>query len=244
MKARSSVIISSINLLENVFFYPKLKRYLKRHLGDSDVIIDVGANRGQSIDIFRTIWATAKIYSFEPNPELFKYLKNKFRCDANIILRNEGVSSATGNKTFYINQLDLTSSFSELNYESEYLKTKGKILGYSVQDIIKQEIHVSVFSLSDFITSEGLEVIDLIKIDTEGHEYECLVGLFSLPKAQRKFHVRYIQIEEHKDDMYLDQVDFEEVNALLEDNGYYLEYNIKHPFGNYFEKIYKYKNEA
>jgi FkbM family methyltransferase len=244
MKIRSGIIISIINLLENIFFYPRLKRYLKDNLGESDIIIDVGANRGQSIDIFRSIWKKAKIYSFEPNHELFQYLETKYSGDQNVILRNEGVSSETGEKIFYINQLDLTSSFSELNYESKYLETKGKILGYSVHNIIKNAINVSVIRLLDFIKNEGLEVIDLIKIDTEGHEYECLVGLFSLPEAKRKFHVRFIQLEDHKDDMYLDRVDFDDIHALLEDNGYFLSYNIKHPFGNYFEKIYKYKNEA
>ena len=45
-------------------------RYLKNPL-----IIDVGANEGQSIDRFKKIFKNPIIHSFEPNPDEFKKLK-------------------------------------------------------------------------------------------------------------------------------------------------------------------------
>jgi hypothetical protein len=41
------------------------------------VIFDVGANIGQSIDRFRLYAEKAKIFSFEPNPEVYSILKKK-----------------------------------------------------------------------------------------------------------------------------------------------------------------------
>ncbi len=35
------------------------------------IIIDVGANRGQSIERFLKIFKSPKIFAFEPNPEIF-----------------------------------------------------------------------------------------------------------------------------------------------------------------------------
>lgn len=244
MEFRSMIITRGILILEDLFFYPRLKKYYKSHLKDCKVIIDVGANKGQSIEAFRSIWKKVRIYSFEPEPEAGQYLQGKYGRDPEIILRNEGVSSTTGKKHFSVSHLDLTSTFSELNYGSKYLQRKGRLLGYPVSKIIKDRITVSVTSLSDFLETERLGVIDLIKIDTEGHEYDCLKGLFTLHEGQRTFHVRYIQFEYHRDDMYLDLISLHEFDTLLKDNGYVFVFRIRHPFGDYHELIYRHRNEA
>lgn len=244
MNKRSNIISFLLLLIEDILFYPKLRKFLSGRLRNARFIIDVGANKGQSIDFFRSISKHAKIYSFEPNPELSRFLYNKYENDPNIMIRNEGVSSVNGYLDFHINQLDLTSSFQILNHESLYLKQKAKVLGYATENIVKNILKVPVITLGDFIRNENLGPIDLIKIDTEGHEYECLLGLFKKNEEGNLFCAKRIQIENHEDDMYLNQVSFEEINRLLNKNDYQLEKKIKHPFGNFYELIYIHNHDC
>ena len=77
MNIRIIIIQFLISINENIFFYPRLRRFYKRKNIDQDnatIIFDVGANKGQSIDFFSKIYKNVKIYAFEPNPKLYNYL--------------------------------------------------------------------------------------------------------------------------------------------------------------------------
>ena len=80
MNIRTKIIQKLVHINEGIFFYPKLKRFYKENLNSDTIkIIDVGANKGQSIDFFLNIYPNAEIDSFEPNKKLFLYLQNKYR---------------------------------------------------------------------------------------------------------------------------------------------------------------------
>ena len=54
MKLRTKLIQKLVHLNEAIFFYPKLKFfYTKNLLNDKICVLDVGANKGQSIDFFK-----------------------------------------------------------------------------------------------------------------------------------------------------------------------------------------------
>ena len=61
----------------------------------------------------------------------------KYDSFSNITISNKGISSFSGKKKFYENRLNTTSSFEKLNYDSDYLKFKSKILGIGKNEIIK-----------------------------------------------------------------------------------------------------------
>ena len=73
------------------FFYPKSDKGVLTHLyksghrikGHVKLIFDIGANIGQSIDRFQSIFPKSKIYSFEPTPNLFENLVQKYSSDNN-----------------------------------------------------------------------------------------------------------------------------------------------------------------
>ena len=80
MSNRSRLVQKLIHINEAIFFYPKLKKFYKTHLNQNRInIIDVGANKGQSIDFFLKINKNATINSFEPNKKLFHLLQNKYK---------------------------------------------------------------------------------------------------------------------------------------------------------------------
>ena len=78
MNMRTKIIQKLIHINEAIFFYPKLKKFYKQSLINTNInILDIGANKGQSIDFFLEIYPNAIINSFEPNKKLFNYLQKK-----------------------------------------------------------------------------------------------------------------------------------------------------------------------
>lgn len=199
------------------------------------LIIDIGANRGQTIDFFHKLNQKSFIYSFEPNPKLFEILEKKYNGNKRISLIQKGVSNKKETKTFYENVLHESSTFEELNMESQYLKVKSSILGVKPENIVKDSYPVKVTTLSYFIKSKGLKSIDILKIDTEGHEFECLEGLFQSTIDSK---VRVIQFEMHFDDMYLKNRSYDDMKELLNANGYFEIKRIKHGFGDFYDYFY------
>ena len=167
----------------------------------------------------------------------------KYKNDKNLTLSNLGISNKSGFLEFNINKLDLTSSFEPLNYNSKYLIKKAAILGVSVEEIISKKINVPVSTLFDYLRENNISKVDLLKIDTEGHEYQCLESLFPPLPNRLNTVIERIQIENHQDDMYLSAVSFDKIQQLLIDHNYIVESKIKHPFGNFFELIYR-RSEA
>ena len=241
MKLRTKIIQSLIHINEAVFFYPKLKKFYKENLKNASVsILDVGANKGQSIDFFLGINPNAKITAFEPNKKLFQFLQEKYQSNANINLNNLGVSNTNGELEFNENILDETSTFESLNLDSKYLEKKAKVLGVTKESIIVDKYKVAVVTLSEFLKSNDNSSFDVLKIDVEGHELQVLEGLFS---NGNQIKIRLIQLESHNDDMYLSNSKHGDIDQLLNKNGYFEIAKIKHGFGDFAEIIYEYKNK-
>ncbi len=235
MSIRVKLIHFFIQFNENIFFYPKLKKTYKKLIKNPlPIFIDVGANKGQSIDFFLGLNNKAKIIAFEPNKKLYNYLKLK-KYD-NIIIENLGVSNTTGKLTFNENILDLTSTFESLNMDSKYLITKAKYLGVKAENIILNSYEVEVVSLCDYFIKNNIKEIDVLKIDVEGHELKCLQGLF---KDELKAKIKYIQLEKHNDDMYSSNNQHSEIQVILSKNDFSQVAEIKHGFGDFTEIIYK-----
>ena len=233
---RIYIIRKLLGLIENIFYEKKLIKFYKKIFFQNSLnhVIDVGVNRGQSIDLFRKINQNVEIYGFEPNPRLFDYLIVKYANNNKINLYKLGCSDNNGKKLFYENILDESSGFEEINYKSEWVKKKSKILGIKSKHLISKKYYVNVIALSDFLKPK--QKIDLIKIDVEGHEYKVLRGLF-----KKYIDIRFIQFEVHSDNMYKNSVDYIKIVELLNDNGFFELRTIKHSFGNINDVIFQKK---
>ncbi len=239
---RVKLVDKLIDLNEDIFFFPNLKRTFKKHLPDGiKTAIDVGSNKGQHIDFFLKLNKNCKIYGFEPNRQLYDFLIEKYKNKPNVKIFNLGVSENKGQLIFNENVFDQTSTFEELNPNSEYLKMKSKVLGVKPEDIVVASYPVETVSLKEFIDEHVLEKeVDVMKIDTEGHEYKCMLGLFNHGKVASK--VKLIQLEYHNDDMYAHKIEPETLKNLMEKNGYHQADTVKHGFGDFEEVIFKINN--
>ncbi|MBK8506189.1 MAG: FkbM family methyltransferase [Saprospiraceae bacterium] len=233
-KLRRRLVDYIIRLNEKYIFNRRLERYLIREKSLTfNNVIDVGSNTGQTIDFFLKINRNCNIYGFEPDKLLYAELSEKYTNRGNIHLVNMGISDVDGTKMFYRNILGSSSSLEPVNLASEYLKIKSRILGVKPEEIIIQQYPVEVCQLHTFLGKIEVTHFDLLKIDTEGHELACLIGLFS---GEKRVTIDRIQIENHNDDMYRNTST--EIHDLLTTEGYRLETKLKHGFGGLEELIY------
>ncbi len=233
---RINVVRALIHINEWFIFYPRLRKFYKDNIRKNNpVIIDVGSNKGQTIDFFLKNFRNAVIYGFEPNLELYTMLCEKYKNNTRIKITNCGISDKPGKLLFKETVTNETSTFEELNYDSEYLKMKSKVLGVKPENMVKKTYEVTVTTLHDFMEKENIKNVDVLKIDTEGHEYKCLLGLFNGPGTT----INFIQLEQHNDDMYTNKASEDTITQLLIKNKFQLYQKIKHGFGDFDEVIYK-----
>jgi hypothetical protein len=87
------------------------------------------------------------------------------------------------------------------------------------------------------MTKNNLEIVDLLKIDTEGYEFEVIKGL---KEKIRK--VNFIYFEHHFDQMILKNYTLSDVHKYLENEGFKKILKLKMPFRKTFEYIYANKS--
>ena len=97
-----------------------------------------------------------------------------------------------------------------------------------------QKIPINVISLDYYIKKNNIEIIDILKIDTEGFEFEVLKGL------KENFNkINFIYFEHHYDDMIEKNYTFSDIHDLLNKAGFIKRFRINMPFRKSFEYIYQ-----
>ncbi len=158
--------------IENDFFWKGLtggweRRSMKCWLDlsrDSKIIFDIGANTGVYSLAAKAINPASAVYAFEPLQQMFKKLK--YNNDLNkydITCIERAASDKNGKALIYETGTDHIAAAS-LNAET---RQYGKL------DV---ETEIEAVTLDAFIEANGIEKIDLIKIDVECHEPNVLEG--------------------------------------------------------------------
>lgn len=238
-----SMISSLMWFIEKIFFYPKLsKAYKSLNLIDSInlsgrqlTVLDIGANKGQSISFFKRIYPKSKIFAFEPSEKVFKSLTLfvKKMSYGDVSLYQTGVGKIHGVMNFYESVLDETSTFELPNHDSRYLRNKNRLLFQNKEDAFNA-VTAEVTTLDKFLVEKQIGIVDILKIDVEGFELMVLEGS---KIALSEGRIGVIQFERHSDDMREDR--YHIINELLLIYGFRQIYEIKHPFGNFRELLYQ-----
>lgn len=143
-----------------------LEVFSKIHTGDKKIVaLDVGANKGEYVKLVldKCKSTPVQIFAFEPGHEQFKYLQSNY-LQSNVYVFNVACSEKSGERFFYMD--GDTGEFSSL-YPSVF---KGNIKGGL------KKIKIKTVKLDDVIYQQKLKKINLLKIDTEGSEFEVLNG--------------------------------------------------------------------
>ena len=167
--------------------------------------------------------------------QIFYYFRKKFK-SSKIKVFNFG-SDKSGTVSFNKNLESSSSSINNLNKESKYYKKKFLLLNFLNKKKITTRINVQVKRLDQFIINNQIDIVNLLKIDTEGYEFNVLKSL-----GNKLTKVKIIHLEHHFDDMIIKNYKLSDIHELLIKNGFKKYFKIKMKFRKSFEYIYINKN--
>jgi FkbM family methyltransferase len=187
---------------------------------DNPVVLDVGANEGQSVRRFRKIWSGPTIHCFEPHPEAFATLLAR-HSDWGLHLNQIALSSARG--VAELNDISHRTDLSSLepfNDQSDWFSARS-------QGRTSHSSNVTTDTLDHYW--EGFQVaIDLLKIDTQGHESSVLKGAECVLQNS-DWRPKAIELEINIGNAYARRTSLWEVDKPLSSFGYFAAY-LKKPF--------------
>jgi len=176
-------------LIHGVNFVPEIKlvENLCRKL-DKGVILDIGANTGIYVLLFR-LYSNLPIIAYEPDPFLFKLLNKTVRYNGikNIDIKNLACANVRNELSLSmgINSSVITGNVNETtlftNYESENNWDQEALVSQTGNAVTK----VPTVTLDEDLAD--LPSIAFMKIDCEGYEYHILQGAEKLINRHKPF---------------------------------------------------------
>lgn len=128
-------------------------------------VFDVGASVGDyAAGILGGAASTPVIHCFEPSPAAFAALESRFSQHPMLKLNQVGLASARGRRTLFADSP--ASALASL--------TQRNLAHLSMTLDHRDEVDVT--TLDDYCREQHVDMIDLCKLDAEGHELEILRG--------------------------------------------------------------------
>jgi len=137
-----------------------------------DVVLDVGANRGQYVRFLRNeVGYDGHVVSFEPLPEHAEHLLRESASDPRWHVHNCALGRSTGRLTLNVMKVDQLSSFLTPAYD--------QVPGFSEMNAVASTVEVDVRTL-DVMWNEISSLHGVhrpyLKIDTQGFDLEVVAG--------------------------------------------------------------------
>lgn len=142
------------------------------------IIFDVGANHGDKIQQFLR-FSPKKVIAFEPDTSNQRILNLRFRRRKNFLLDTNAVSDRIGKSEFYV--LSPGDALNSLNPKWKELLENESANRWNIRHDFEDVVEIATTTLDESIKQYGKP--DYIKIDVEGHELSCLLGLNQPVKA-------------------------------------------------------------
>jgi FkbM family methyltransferase len=165
-----------LTMIAEIWAYRKYD-YFGYRVNRGDIVVDIGGNIGAFATYAAAVCRASRVLVFEPFPENFSMLtrnvgENKLQT---VTCVNEAVGGARGRMRFLVHAT---------NAGMHHLVTRGES---------GTVIEVQCCTLADVFERFGLDVIDYLKMDCEGAEYDIL-NASAAPLLKR---VRRISMEYH-----------------------------------------------
>lgn len=186
-----------------------------------DLCVDVGAANGDTARKIRAAGSNTRVVAYEPFPGNTSLFRQQTSDLTNIELNEVAVADYTGHSTFIVPKIvtgleqgwEDQKGYSSQGFlqgvrpASSTLRRlfKGGAAIRLVRQIVRREkmgvLRVPVTSLDHELGSESS--IDFVKIDTQGAEYQVLLGASTLLSMGR-IGCLYIEVEDHDDPRILE----------------------------------------
>jgi FkbM family methyltransferase len=178
-----------------------LSRWLPRFR--CEVVFDVGAHHGQSVDACLRWFPAARIYCFEPVAQTYGVLARRVAAIARVRPVQLALGAAAGEACI---RLEGTSDMYRIDRDP-----RSETAGATER--------VTVDTVDQFAGREGINRIGLLKVDTEGHDLAVLEGA---GRMLRREAIDLIQVEAGWHPGNRRHVPVEAFKAHLEARGYRL----------------------
>ena len=214
------------DLVDNLIHQERIVKFIDNK--NVKIVVDIGAHKGEFLKHIKKIKSIRKVYSLEPQKkvygELLKEIDNK-----KFFAYNIAISNRNGKQKMQINDFSMTSTLSKVNENSMYYKIKNIIIGNKK----KKFEYIKTEKLDFFTKNRKLNKIDLLKIDTEGHELNVIKsGLKTLKKTS------YLLIEFRQNDLYLNYSS-QALHKIVLKNNFKLIKKFKFPLFSMEDRLYK-----
>lgn len=165
------------------------------------MIFDVGAQYGQTALEYSSRFSGSTIYCFEPFNESFNILKNNVSEYSNIKAFNIAIGDSEGVKKFNSNTFSATNSFLETHEKASDIWGKGML------DTI-EKTDVAITTLDNFVKKNGINQIDILKIDVQGYEFNVIEGAKHLISTNniKLIYLEIIIMPTYKEQKHLDEL--------------------------------------
>jgi FkbM family methyltransferase len=164
--------------------YPKYDRFLPTVIGkikENEVIIDIGANIGDTLFRLLNINTRPYYYCIEADNFFFEYLqKNKKSLDVNIQ-----------------NKIILIKKFVGDQLKGNLSETETKQTLTGTKSLIESELGPKSIKLDDIILNYKIKNIKLIKVDVDGYDYSILFSAINeLTNNKPDIFFEYLSLDE------------------------------------------------
>jgi len=191
--------------------------YHKFNIEHAEVIVEVGTHNGQEAKLLLNKYPSAKIITYEADPEKWSRINNNL-IDTPIIFRHMGVGASVEERMFY-----KFVGYENDGADSFFPRHNGQMKP-------KQKVHITTLELE--MAKYNIKSIDLLCLDTQGFEYNILRGLghrikdvkniiMELPDIKVNALKNEFKIPNHEDSVYRGAASSNVIVKFLESKGFY-----------------------
>lgn len=157
MKLFGAKDIISDNIAYLGYYEWELSSIIQELSKEAKVMVDAGANMGYFSILFLANATNGIIYSFEPNPPIFKLLEENIQMNKfsnNAFIYNQALAAQAGKLNFSFGSQSEQSGWGHIDPNSN-----SNVIATTIDESVPEDT-----------------IIDILKIDVEGYEFEVLKG--------------------------------------------------------------------
>lgn len=167
--------------LKNIFREHEYSLPANFNVSDDATIVDIGGNIG-TFALYATGWNNkSKIYSFEPNPQVFPLLQINTQNHKNIEKYFFGLGDMNERLTLYQNPINTGACSTSQSYNGA------------------TKVEIEIRDTLEVFRELNIKQIDVLKIDTEGAEVSILKSLKTMLDRVRVIMIEYHSIKDRNE---------------------------------------------
>lgn len=184
---------------------------VKNFLPDNPVIVEAGAFDGNDTNKMALQWPAGTVHAFEPVPEIYERLLNNTSKFKNIHYYPLALSDNNGTALFHISERPTRPGVA--SQAGSLHKPKQRLSKSPL--IFPRTTTVPTITLDEWASQNGISAIDLLWLDTQGHELAILQAAPSMIA-----HIKVILAEVSFIESYEGQPQYEDVVAWITGHGF------------------------